>query len=230
MRAVLDHVVIDVQDRLGDAAAAFEQLGFQVTPPSENSLGSINRLCVFRTTYLELLAVGPRAQGEQRNRMSNPIGGNGLVFRSEDSTATVAELRERGIASGEVRAFSRPVDVEDAVEQARFETVHVQLPDALPLRSYFCRHLTPELVWRAAWMKHPNGALDIAGVTIAAHHPDTIGAWLRQAFDAIPQWIDISTDAEDARSAAIGRLRVIAPTPRSPQSAMNVTIAFDDGS
>jgi hypothetical protein len=226
MRAVLDHVVIDVRDRLDDAAAAFERLGFQVTPPSENSIGSINRLCVFRNTYLELLAVGPRAQGEQRNRMSNPIGGNGLVFRSHDSAATVAALRERGIASGEVRAFSRPVDVEGATVQARFETIHVQLPDAQPLRTYFCRHYTPELIWRAAWMNHPNGALDIARVTIAAQQPKPISAWLTQAFDGFPGWIEIATDANDARSAAIGALTIAVSEPRSLQSAMNVAIEF----
>jgi hypothetical protein len=208
MRAVLDHAVIDVRDALDAAAVSLERLGFQVTPPSENSLGSINRLCVFGSTYLEALAVGPRAAGEQRNRMTGPIGGNGLVFHTEDAEATAAALRERGIATGEVRAFSRSVHVDGASADARFETVHAQIPDAAPLRTYFCRHLTPELVWRSGWKSHPNGALDIVAVTVAARHPKAFGAWLSQAFDGVPGWIGVHAEKSGERAAAITTLTI----------------------
>jgi hypothetical protein len=253
MRAVLDHAVIDVRDALDDAAAACERLGFYVTPPSENTLGSINRLCVFGNTYLELLAIGPRAAGSQRDRLANVVGGNGLVFRSDDAAATFADLRKRNIAAGDVRAFSREVDVDGATAQARFETVHVELPGAAPLRSYFCRHFTPELVWRPEWSVHPNGALDIVGVTIVAHDPAAIGTWLAQTFEGVEErsdhwlldaehgWIDIrSADsfedvfgyrpASDGRHAAIHALTIATvDSNRSivlPLPAINIAIEF----
>jgi hypothetical protein len=253
MRAVLDHAVIDARDAIDDAASACERLGFYVTPPSENTLGSINRLCVFGNTYLELLAIGPRAAGAQRDRMANPIGGNGLVFRSDDAAATAAELAQRKIAAGDVRAFSRPVEVDGAAAQARFETVHVDLPGAAPLRSYFCRHFTPELIWRPEWREHPNGALDIVGVTIVAERPAALGSWFAQAFEGVEErsdhwlvdaehgWIDIrGADAfedafgyrpvPDGRRAAIHALTVATIAgDRSivaPQPGINVAIAF----
>jgi hypothetical protein len=231
MRAVLDHAVIDVRDALDDAAAACERLGFQLTPPSENTLGSINRLCVFGNTYLELLGIGPRAEGVQRERMANPVGANGLVFRSDDAAETAGALRERNVRTGDVRAFSRPVDVDGASLEARFETVHVQLADLAPLRAYFCRHWTPELIWRRGWSDHPNGALDIVGITIVARDPKMLGAWFARAFDGVEErsdhwlvdaehgWIDIrSADAfednfglnlvPDTRTASIHALTV----------------------
>ena len=253
MRAVLDHAVIDVRDALDDAVSACERLGFFVTPPSENTFGSINRLCVFGNTYLELLAIGPRAVGAQRDRMANPIGGNGLVFRSDDAAATAADLAKRKIGAGDVRAFARPVEIAGAAAQARFETVHVELPGAAPLRSYFCRHFTPELIWRPEWSEHPNGALDIVGITIVAQNPAELGSWFAQAFEGVEQrsdhwlidaehaWIDIrSADsfedafgyrpAPDGRNAAIHALTIATADAKRttvvPQPGINVAIEF----
>jgi Glyoxalase-like domain len=229
MRAVLDHVVVDVRDRLEETAAACERLGFRVTPPSENTFGSINRLCVFANTYLELLSVGPRASAAQRDRLANPAGANGLVFRTDDTEAMAAELRRRGIAAGDVRAFSRPVEIHGAVAQARFETVHADLAGFAPLRSYFCRHFTPELIWRADCMNHPNGALDISRITLAAHDVGGMCAWFRRAFDEVPEWIAIDGAADgDARAASIASLRIETPAPRGAQTVdgLGLTIEF----
>ena len=43
----LDHVVIDVRDRMDEAARVFARLGFQLTPRGYHTLGSTNHLAMF---------------------------------------------------------------------------------------------------------------------------------------------------------------------------------------
>ena len=46
---ILDHIVIDVRDRIDEAALRFGALGFQLTPRGYHSLGSSNHLAIFAT-------------------------------------------------------------------------------------------------------------------------------------------------------------------------------------
>ena len=78
---VLDHVVIDVRDRMDEALATFAGLGFQLTPRGHHTLGSMNHLAMFATDYLELLGFG--AGGGSRPELAPfPVGLNGLVFKT----------------------------------------------------------------------------------------------------------------------------------------------------
>ena len=52
----LDHVVVNVRDRLDEAAATYGRLGFTLTPRGYHTLGSMNHLAIFGTDYLELIA------------------------------------------------------------------------------------------------------------------------------------------------------------------------------
>jgi hypothetical protein len=55
---IFDHIVIDVRDRIDEAAQRFAQLGFQLTSRGHHTLGSSNHLALFATDYLELLGFG----------------------------------------------------------------------------------------------------------------------------------------------------------------------------
>ena len=52
----LDHVVINVRDRIDAGAETFRRLGFTLTPRGYHTLGSMNHLAMFGTEYLELIA------------------------------------------------------------------------------------------------------------------------------------------------------------------------------
>jgi hypothetical protein len=68
-------------------------------------------------------------------------------------------------------AFSRPVELDERQQDARFRTTRIP-PDASGIgRVYFCEHQTPELVWRPEWQAHPNGATQIVRVLVATHDP-----------------------------------------------------------
>ena len=168
--ATLDHVVIDARDGIDQAFAAFQALGFQLTPRGHHTLGSSNNLAIFTTNYLELLGFG--VDGKARPELiDHPVGFNGLVFRTADAEATAAQAQAAGIPAGPARAFSRPVELDGETKHASFRTTHLPPETSGIGRVYFCEHLTPELVWRPEWQVHPNGAEEIIRVLVATDHP-----------------------------------------------------------
>lgn len=172
---VLDHVVIDVRDRMDDAARIFAGLGFTLTPRGHHTLGSMNHLMMFGSDYLELLGFG--ASGVTRPELAPfPIGLNGLVFKTADADAVHAHAARAGLPILPVQSFSRPVDLgpldlDGSRRDARFRTTRLDPTKIAMGRVYFCEHLTPELVWRPEWQAHPNGARAIARIVVATGEP-----------------------------------------------------------
>ncbi len=179
----LDHVVVNVRDRIDAAAETYTRLGFCLTPRGYHTLGSVNHLAMFGTDYLELIAVPP---GEQNRPelMTAPFGLDGLVFGTEDATATHDALRDAGVLIDPPQQFSRPVQVGDQLHDAIFRTTRLPRASVAAGRLYFCQHLTRDLVWRDEWRQHANGAVGIARAVIAAEDPDSLGALFRRMFGA----------------------------------------------
>src|SRR3954452_6152113 len=167
---ILDHAVIDVRDRMDEAARVFAALGFTLTPRGHHTLGSMNHLMMFGTDYLELLGFG--TGGATRPELAPfPVGLNGLVFKTADADAVHAHAADAGLPILPVQSFSRPVDLGGIRSDARFRTTRLD-PEKIAMgRVYFCEHLTPELVWRPEWQAHANGARAIARVIVATAEP-----------------------------------------------------------
>jgi hypothetical protein len=167
---VLDHVVIDVRDRIDEAMRCFQSLGFRLTPRGRHTLGSVNHLATFATDYLELL--GFAGDGAIRPEiMRFPIGLNGLVFKTADADSVYDQAAAAGLPILPVQSFSRPVALDSGTRDARFRTTRLDPAQIAMGRVYFCEHRTPELVWRPEWQIHPNGALAIARVVVATADP-----------------------------------------------------------
>jgi hypothetical protein len=172
---VLDHVVVDVRDRMNEAARIFAALGFHLTPRGYHTLGSMNHLAMFRADYLELLGFG--AGGASRPELAPfPVGLNGLVFKTEDADVVHTHASAAGLPILPVQSFSRPVEVGGAHQDARFRTTRLDPAKIAMGRVYFCEHLTPELVWRPEWQSHPNGARAIARIVVATGDPGRTAA------------------------------------------------------
>ena len=121
---VLDHVVIDVRDRMDEAARIFTALGFTLTPRGHHTLGSMNHLMMFATDYLELLGFG--TGGASRPELAPfPIGLNGLVFKTADADTVYAHAAAAGLPILPVQSFSRPVDLAGERADARFRTTRL---------------------------------------------------------------------------------------------------------
>ena len=176
-----DHVVVNARDRLDNAKTAYERLGFTLTPRGYHSLGSTNHLAIFGTDYLELLGL-PAAE-VRPDVASDPIGLNGLVFGTEDSTSVYAALAAAGVPATPPNEFTRPVELGDGTSRdATFRTVHIQPAEGRPGRLYFCHHFTRDLVWRDEWRHHANGAIGIVRAVIASSDPSILGALFARMF------------------------------------------------
>jgi hypothetical protein len=185
---VLDHVVVDVRDRMDEAARVFAALGFQLTPRGYHTLGSMNHLAMFATDYLELLGFGEG--GASRPELAPfPIGLNGLVFKTNDADVVHAHALAAGLPILPVQSFSRPVELDGAHADARFRTTRLDPGRIAMGRVYFCEHRTPELVWRPEWQSHPNGARAISRVIVATGDPRRTASLFRALFgpDAVTE-------------------------------------------
>jgi hypothetical protein len=170
----LDHVVINVRDRIDEGADTFRRIGFTLTPRGYHTLGSMNHLAMFGTDYLELIAAPP-GDTQRPEIMEAPEGLNGLVFGTEDSAATYAALLEAGVPVLPPGEFSRPVALPAGTRDAVFRTVRLKPGTVAAGRLYFCHHFTRDLVWRDEWRHHANGATGVARAVIAAADPSELG-------------------------------------------------------
>lgn len=168
---VLDHVVINVLDKLEEAAAQYARLGFQLTARGHHSLGSSNNLAIFRENYLELLGYLPGRVQQRKDLWHHPAGLTGLVFKSVDPGLVYGTMTERGVPVEAPLQFGRPVSLPEGTRDARFSVVRVAGDAVQNGRTFFCHHYTPDLVWRPEWQAHPNGVVTVTDFIIAAREP-----------------------------------------------------------
>jgi hypothetical protein len=204
MTPILDHAVIDVREGMDEAVRLYRRLGFTLTPRGHHTLGSINHLAMFDQNYLELIGFGDGTRGELA---PFPRGLNGLVFKTDDAESVWRAATSAGLPVLPVAAFSRPVSVDGEVFDARFRTTRLDPAHTGIGRVYFCEHLTPELVWRPEWQRHPNGALTIARLLISAADPGRVAGLFAALFHADR----VSRDPQGA-SLQAGNARIEART------------------
>jgi catechol 2,3-dioxygenase-like lactoylglutathione lyase family enzyme len=216
---VLDHVVIDVRDRIDEAMRCFQSLGFQLTPRGRHTLGSVNHLAMFATDYLELL--GFAGDGAIRPEiMRFPVGLNGLVFKTGNADSVHAQAAAAGLPILPVQSFSRPVTLDGVARDARFRTTRLDPEKVAMGRVYFCEHQTPDLVWRPEWQTHPNGACAIARVVVATADPQRTARLFRGLFGD-----EILADRNGAQIIAAGGAQVELSTPDAVAAEFGETAA-----
>ncbi len=179
----LDHVVVNIHDRMDEAHSLYSRLGFTLTPRGYHSLGSVNHLAIFGTDYLELIGTPPGGGGRQ-DILGWPTGLNGLVWGTEDSASVSAALQAAGVSCSPPNEFTRPVALGDGARDAVFRTVRLPNETTPAGRLYFCHHLTRDLVWRDEWRSHANGAVGVLEAVIAAEDPARLAGLFAQMFGA----------------------------------------------
>ncbi|MFK4443326.1 hypothetical protein ABH944_003703 [Caballeronia udeis] len=169
----LDHLVINTRFDTDAAQQTFEQLGFTVAPRGYHTLGSINHAIVFGDHYLELIGLPADGKTVREEIVSSPLGPDGLVFRIDDPVEIFDSLRQAGFHATPPQTFSRPVELDgEPLGDARFTTVRLKPGQLDGGRVYFCRHLTPELVFRSEWQSHPNGAVGLSALHLIDVAPE----------------------------------------------------------
>ena len=167
----IDHLVINVHRNLPAAKGLFEQLGFMLTPMGRHTMGSINHLMVFGDDYIEVIGLPADGTVGRSELLEGPVGMDGLVFKTNDADKTHARLDAAREPLLPVQSFSRPVELDGRMIDARFRTVRFESARFSAGRVYFCQHFTPELVWRKAWQTHACGVTGIAALLIVSTQP-----------------------------------------------------------
>jgi hypothetical protein len=182
---VLDHIAHFVPD-LGAAGTLVESLGFVATPVSNHEVlgkpaGTANRCLMFEKGYIEILAPAldtPNAK-RVRDHMSRYPGIHLVCFGTPAAQAEHARLVAHGFDPEPVVNLRRTIEGHKLVQ---FNVVYLP-PAKMPEgRVQYCEHLTPEHIWQASYVKHPNGATGLKAAYIVADPPaDAAARWGRFA-------------------------------------------------
>jgi hypothetical protein len=137
---------------------------------------------MFDPEYIELISPG---SGARPDLAGYPVGLNGLVFAMKGAEALHEDLSARGLPVQAVQRFSRAVDLPDGqTGEARINVVRLDPRTVFDGRTYFCEHLSPELIWRPEWQAHPNGALGLERIALSARDPNAVADVFDRMFGA----------------------------------------------
>lgn len=179
----LDHLVIGVHD-LDVAGAFYERLGFRVGARNRHPWGTHNRIVQFPGSFLELISVGEAGLIPEhgpgrfsfgafvRDALTAGEGFSMLVLESTDAAADNATFRASGIGQFEPFFFERQASRPDgSTVRVAFTLAFAADPEAPALGFFVCQQHEPQNFWNREFQKHPNGALQLAEVRMAAPQP-----------------------------------------------------------
>ncbi|MCX7383726.1 MAG: VOC family protein [Alphaproteobacteria bacterium] len=176
----IDHAAVVVAD-MDAASASWTAAGFALTTLARHEgadgqpTGTGNRCAMLRSGYIELLGVIDPARPSRTiaGMLARYEGVHILSLATDDIAAAQARLARAGFDVA-ITATARPTDG----GLARFERLPLA---ALVPRLQLIRHLTPELVWIEADLHHPNHAVALDELVIAADPSATLAADLSRA-------------------------------------------------
>jgi len=219
----LDHLAHFVPD-LGAAAAAWEALGFKVTPVSAHSVsgkpgGTANRCVMLEEGYLELLAPTMDTPHAQRVRalMKRYDGVHLACFGTPDAQAEHQRLAAHGFEPEPLVSLERAIDTG---AQLRFKVIYAP-PGKMPEgRVQYCEHLTPEHVWREAFVN----PFRLRAVYVVADEPEEVAARWGRFGGLLPRPEDGFVRLDTARGRVIigtarALSRILGKVPQAPALA-----------
>lgn len=182
----IDHLLIDVED-LEAARAVWHRLGFTMTPLGRHpQWGTGNYCMMFADSYLELIGIAdPEVYARTESRRGRRRAGYGLsavALATGDADAAKAALAESGIAADGPKDLSRLLEAAEGTLEPRFHILHLPEGTSPAIPMFLCRHLSPEMVRRPAWLQHDNGAKGIASLALPVADPGAMVAAYERLF------------------------------------------------
>jgi catechol 2,3-dioxygenase-like lactoylglutathione lyase family enzyme len=139
----LDHPVIASRD-LDDARVTYARLGFTIAPRGTHIEWGTGNLCImFPDDYVEIRGIVDPARFTMNLDQHLDQYGEGLMgvaFRTDDVESSYSEMVDHGIQVAEPRRLTR--------------NMHVVV----------LQHLTPELIRRPDFLKHPNTCIGVNSI------------------------------------------------------------------
>ena len=179
----LDHCAVVNRD-LTALAEAYERMGFLLTPVSRHSgslepggpvvpMGTGNRCAMFRTGYLELLAIVEPALDHDRIEvfLKRYAGLHIMAFRCEDSLAAQAHLVAAGFDVPAPHLLERMAETSRGQQLVKFRNLrlpHEEMPEG---HIIVIKHETRDLLWEPHLLEHPNGVTALMQLTVCVTDP-----------------------------------------------------------
>jgi hypothetical protein len=182
---VLDHVSHFVAD-LDAAAALLQELGFAVTPRSEQKVegepvGAANRCVMLEEGYIEILAptLDTPAARRMRGSIERFVGVHLACFGTPDAEAEHRRLAAHGFEPQPLVDLQREVEAGSG-KLVRFKVVR-PAPEKMPEgRIQYVQQLAPEAIWTDANLAHDNGVVALRSVLVVAEDPiEAAARWAR---------------------------------------------------
>jgi hypothetical protein len=131
---------------------------------------------MFPGSYIELLGIVDAAQFTNNldKFLETREGVLGVAFASDDAATAAEALRARGVATDGPQDLKRKLELPEGEVEPVFKLVHLAAETTPGTRAFICQHLTPDLVWQAAWLEHANGARALASVTGVVADPGAV--------------------------------------------------------
>lgn len=192
--AGLDHVLVGVRD-LDAARTAWQKFGLKVTPRGRHiGWGTANYCIMFERGYVELLGIVDPSQFT--NNLDRFLGERegllGVAFRSTDNGRTAGWLRAAGFAPDGPKDLKRTIELAGGDVTPAFRLLFLPPEDTPGLRSFFCQHLTPDLVWQPGWSTHAIRAVSLKSVVTVVERPGDLAAAYARLFGSAA--VEVSAD------------------------------------
>lgn len=185
----IDHLVLAVRD-LGAAAAAFQEMGFTLSPRAYHPFGTANQLAMFDGNFLEILGVADASKIPEhspegfsfaawnRDFIEAREGLSMLVLDSADPAADHEAFKAAGLTTWPPLTFARAAVQPDGSEAEVSFTLCFAVGAAVPsLPSFVCRQHAPQNFWKREFQTHANTATSIERLTVFADDVGTAAAY-----------------------------------------------------
>ena len=189
----LDHAGWFVAD-MDRAAAAFERLGFALTPYSVHGdrdpetgehrlVGSANRLAMLERGYLEILTpvagTDTPVSRHMRACLAEHEGVHLAAFTVADAESEAASLANRGFSVMPTVHLRRSVETAGGgTGEVAFTVIRAELGSVPEGRLQTLTHHTPELMWQPRHVAGDNGFRALSGLVWASRDPAASAARL----------------------------------------------------
>lgn len=190
----LDHVGWYVPD-MDVASAAFERLGFPLSPYTPHShesadgtrapSGTANRCAMLERGYLEILTHVPELDlplaRQLRAGLDRYTGLHLIAFTCADADAEHARLNAEGFAPLPVAHLRRPIETDGGGEgMTRFSVIRLPPGTMAEGRIQALTQDTPEIVWQPSLIARDNAISALSGVVVCTDDPgETAGRFAR---------------------------------------------------
>lgn len=239
----LDHVGWYVED-MDACAAAFERLGFVLTPYTEHShadadgsrapSGTANRCAMLARGYLEFLTHVrgldlPLAR-QLRDGLARYPGVHLIAFACADAAAEHARLAAEGFALQPLVRLRRPSRLDDGSEAVcAFTVIRPEPGQMAEGRIQMLTQETPEVVWQPSLIARDNGLDLLSGVVVCTEDPEEAAARFARFTGKSPRpargWIDLPLDRGCVSFATPAGLPDLAPGAAAPATPFIAAVA-----